>query len=103
MACSAPRARPLIEARYANERWRAAQLRSIEGRCLAGLQRISEAVQLVDSGTPEVLGRWPAYTAFGHDAVARALYVYGLAAERRKLAYYQARDLPARPPDADNP
>ncbi len=82
-------ARRLVAERYPDEPWRTAHVDNVRGACLAALGRLSEAAPLIAQSTPVVLGKWPAQTAYGHDTLNRALRVFELMGDRRKVAQYR--------------
>jgi tetratricopeptide (TPR) repeat protein len=84
-------ARPLVRTLYPDEPWRTAQLQSVEAGCLTGLRRFDAAARLIEGSTPVVLAKWPADTAFGHDALDRAVRLYSMTQDEAKVAQYAAR------------
>jgi tetratricopeptide (TPR) repeat protein len=93
-------ARPLVGARYREEPWRGALLRSVEAGCLDGLRRFAEAQRLIEGSTPVILARWPASTAFGRDALERAIHHFTSTDDAARVAQYrgEAQSAPlARP------
>ncbi len=87
---SLDRARVSIAADYAQEAWRMALLENVRAECIAGTGRAAQAARLLDANLPVLLARWSADTAFGEQAVARAIRVYGAAGEVETQARYQA-------------
>ena len=58
--------------RYPDDPWRVALVDSVRAGCLTKLKRFDEAVKLIETANPVVLGRWNVQSMYGHDAVARA-------------------------------
>jgi hypothetical protein len=82
-------ARPLVAVRYREEPWRGAQLRSVEAGCLGGLRRFAAAADLIEGSTPVILAKWPASTAFGHDALERAIHLFTSMNDVARVAQYR--------------
>jgi tetratricopeptide (TPR) repeat protein len=82
-------ARPLVVKAYPEDPWRVAYVDNVRAGCLTVAKRYAEAAQLIDSSDPIVLGKWPAGTLYGYDAIRRSIRLYSAMGNGVKVLEYR--------------